>query len=328
MDDGLHGDFPASPAKPGSTSTYTDVAAHAKGLGNWDQRYVQLSSGQFSGTITTARIGNLHLFRETTNQVVHESGQCRSGLHTLCIPMSMTGNANFNGSEWSADHYTLMGSNKEFNLITSPELDLVSLSFDAEQLGTEALLPTCSTARVAVDVIAELRAISTQVILLVDAATVALDRVAVRRELEESVYDMISTVLGRTAEPSGPRPIYSIRKRVVADAIDYVRADAYGNVNVGDLCKVLRISRRTLQHYFQDVLNISPKQYLLAYRLNQVRAAIIDCCGATTVRDAALDWGFWNLSDFASQYRRLFGEPPSTTLRLARGITPACRLPL
>jgi AraC-like DNA-binding protein len=40
--------------------------------------------------------------------------------------------------------------------------------------------------------------------------------------------------------------------------------------------------------------------------------------GTTGVKDVALESGFWHLSYFAGEYRKLFGELPSSTLRSAR----------
>jgi AraC family ethanolamine operon transcriptional activator len=33
-----------------------------------------------------------------------------------------------------------------------------------------------------------------------------------------------------------------------------------------------------------------------------------------TIQDIASHWGFWHLSQFAQDYRQLFGELPSDTL--------------
>jgi AraC family ethanolamine operon transcriptional activator len=47
-----------------------------------------------------------------------------------------------------------------------------------------------------------------------------------------------------------------------------------------------------------------------------VRRELRDANPATTqVQDVAARWGFWHLSHFASDYRAMFGELPSDTLR-------------
>jgi AraC-like DNA-binding protein len=40
-----------------------------------------------------------------------------------------------------------------------------------------------------------------------------------------------------------------------------------------------------------------------------------DAAKGVTVQDVAAHWGFWHLGQFAQDYKRLFGELPSTTLR-------------
>jgi AraC family ethanolamine operon transcriptional activator len=58
-----------------------------------------------------------------------------------------------------------------------------------------------------------------------------------------------------------------------------------------------------------------PKSYLLAMCLNGVRRELknIDDI-SSTVKDTAARWGFWHMSQFAADYRRLFGELPAETV--------------
>jgi AraC-like DNA-binding protein len=49
--------------------------------------------------------------------------------------------------------------------------------------------------------------------------------------------------------------------------------------------------------------------------LNGVRRGLRDAEKGVAVQDVAAHWGFWHLGQFAQDYKRLFGELPSTTLR-------------
>ena len=61
---------------------------------------------------------------------------------------------------------------------------------------------------------------------------------------------------------------------------------------------------------------MSPAKYLKRYRLTQARLRLRAADPVeTTVTDVAVSWGFWELGRFAVDYRRLFGECPSQTLR-------------
>ena len=73
--------------------------------------------------------------------------------------------------------------------------------------------------------------------------------------------------------------------------------------------------RRTLQNATQEVLGVSPQNYLKAVRLNGFRRAL-KCRNPAreSIGDVAARWGFWHLSQLAQDYRRLFGELPSQTL--------------
>jgi transcriptional regulator GlxA family with amidase domain len=56
--------------------------------------------------------------------------------------------------------------------------------------------------------------------------------------------------------------------------------------------------------------------YLRRLRLHKARAELASHCPNTiTVTTVAGRWGFLHLSRFAEQYRQLFGESPSETLK-------------
>lgn len=55
-----------------------DADEHAARLSAWDQVYEQLTPGPFEGRLVEALFGGFQLFRETTNQVVHEVGTGRA----------------------------------------------------------------------------------------------------------------------------------------------------------------------------------------------------------------------------------------------------------
>jgi len=83
-----------------------------------------------------------------------------------------------------------------------------------------------------------------------------------------------------------------------------------------ELCNRVGASRRKLQYCFQETLGINPVAYLRTLRLNAAHRALRRGAGES-VQDVAARWGFCHLSRFARDYRRLFGQLPSTTLKTA-----------
>lgn len=78
----------------------------------------------------------------------------------------------------------------------------------------------------------------------------------------------------------------------------------------------LGISLRSVEIAFNKCTGITPGAYLRRARLNRVRNDLIvhGPCDAS-VTDLALRHGFTELGRFAGEYRRLFGESPSHTLK-------------
>lgn len=83
-----------------------------------------------------------------------------------------------------------------------------------------------------------------------------------------------------------------------------------------EVCAMLRVSHRTLTSCCQDLLGMSPKRYFHVRRMYMVRRALLQADRhAVTVTEIATRYGFWEFGRFSVQYRALFGETPSATLR-------------
>lgn len=104
--------------------------------------------------------------------------------------------------------------------------------------------------------------------------------------------------------------------KIVREVRQHLLQNQEETITVVDLCQRFQISRRTLQYAFQDVMGMSPNAYLRTIRLNGVRRCLRDPkSGVMSVQQAAADWGFWHLSQFARDYQGLFGELPSERLK-------------
>jgi AraC-like DNA-binding protein len=102
---------------------------------------------------------------------------------------------------------------------------------------------------------------------------------------------------------------------IVRKVEDWVDGQSPQTLQIADICLALHLSRRTLQRAFTETLGVGPARYLTLKRLTAVRKALRQSDQApTTVTDAALRYGFWELGRFARDYKRTFGESPSETL--------------
>ncbi len=143
---------------------------------------------------------------------------------------------------------------------------------------------------------------------------------AVIASLEEGLLGW----LGGFCAPSGGRPTATSRQRGLYQALEFLRSADVPRVSVADLCRVARVSERTLRYAFHDELDLSPHAFLRRLRLHAARRELMNAEGAVPhIAVVAYRQGFLELGRFAADYRRLFGELPSQTLAHRRTVTPS-----
>ena len=103
----------------------------------------------------------------------------------------------------------------------------------------------------------------------------------------------------------------------MARARDYMEDSLHEIPTISEVCARASCSIATLERGFREYFGVSPKQYLSATRLSRTRSALLQAPPGATVGDIAADAGFWHLSKFAADYKHMFGELPSVTLRRA-----------
>ena len=87
-------------------------------------------------------------------------------------------------------------------------------------------------------------------------------------------------------------------------------------IKVGELCRAAAVSERTLLRLFHERFGMSPKTYLTWNLFSRVRRELKKYEeGSVKISDIANAFGFWHMGQFAADYRRLFAELPSETLK-------------
>ncbi len=139
--------------------------------------------------------------------------------------------------------------------------------------------------------------------------------------------------------PDGARGLEQSLKQVLADCLDgtgiieqtstrnqhqkimrryhsVLEANVDQPIYVLEMAKAVGASVRSLTECCHEYLGMGPKKYLTLRRMHLARQALLMASPSrTTVTDIATYYGFWQLGRFAVDYKFLFGEPPSVTLR-------------
>jgi AraC-like DNA-binding protein len=137
--------------------------------------------------------------------------------------------------------------------------------------------------------------------------------------IERALLDAFFGVLVESPSVAAPPDRLRSARRIVLETEARLDPDPISIPSISSLCSAIRISRRTMERAFQDMLGMSPAQYLRVRALNVAREQLLrrpPMPGLIT--RVAIDSGFWHMGRFSVSYRRLFGERPIETLRQSR----------
>jgi len=194
---------------------------------------------------------------------------------------------------------------------TQAAFDLTRTEWSLDALPTVVLRPDRRA-------IAGLRATLNAVIAVAHAQPSFFHDPHWRENAERSLRSTyLSALLGSSAK--GPATVTAplLRAGTILRAIDdYLDYQGDGLRPVAELCRAAGVPRRTLERAFEQMFDFGPAEYLRRRALNAVHRELLnDRDTAHSVTDVALAHGFWHLGRFSQQYRLLFGELPSETVR-------------
>lgn len=116
--------------------------------------------------------------------------------------------------------------------------------------------------------------------------------------------------LGDTPANSSATPQLNRHLQRVKDLIDSGEGE---NWSLHQLADAACMSSSTLQRHFRRHFNCSVMDYLRGQRLESARQLLLS--GQHRITDVALGAGYSSAANFATAFRRRFGQPPSACLR-------------
>lgn len=110
----------------------------------------------------------------------------------------------------------------------------------------------------------------------------------------------------------------NIRKRDIAvdKVVEFVRNTPTPTSELAQLCRIANVSERTLQYAFKERYGIAPNTFVKRWNLNTARRQLLAVNPVETKISAVCqNLGFPHQSQFAADYKKLFSQLPSETLK-------------
>jgi AraC family ethanolamine operon transcriptional activator len=299
----------------------SDFSEASELFSSWHGKFEQISRGRFAGTLQALRGGRVRIIGITSNQRVRLRGRDVSGLVSVYPVTDGNGGSLWHGRQLAPGQLVVHGAEAETDHYSARRTDNLGLSMppaDLEEaaralLGTDrATLPrTWSALSPPPGAFAGLhRKLST--LLGRGVADPSLLGTPEGGQLEQECVRALVAALF-TVDPM-PELSLPARSEQLHRAEDLMRTQLGGGLGAIDLCRELGVSDRTLRLAFRERYGLGPIAYYKCLRLNAVRT-FMRANPLAPIADVARVYGFHHLGNFAADYRRLFGERPSETVR-------------
>lgn len=304
-----------------------DADDYLRELGGWEIKCSQLSPGVFAGNTQHVEFPSFGIIRKTTNRILLKTGCTPVGTCTIGIPIGQSNLAYHNGQRLSPGHVALLTSGAEFELRTPEAFDFLVVNVATETLCNyldereQDSTDLRTEGKGIVFHSPNAQQLSSTLLHVLQAATDAPDQLSRMAFLEESVMLAVANCVASRSPNAANLSVRESRRRLVERAKHYLLRMLDHDILIGDMCRDLGTNPRTLQDAFNEVLGVTPNAFIKALRLNNVRRELKEPSKRNDhIGDIAAHWGFWHLSQFASDYRQAFGELPSETKQRASNL--------
>ena len=300
--------------------SFTDASQHARSVHDWEQTYDQLSPGLFASRLRQLCSGHFQIFHEQLNRRIVQYGQSPAERMCFSIPLCTD-------SHGTQDCLAILNNHEEFMFHAPENTQVFAATFARQQVLALAALNLSPRSYRQLTAAPSLQSpwqrtrevyqrVRLQLGQALDCPPQHFNEAAAKL-MEHGLLSGFLDLLGSVENPEKRRRPSAPTRQYLVKMSQQIALESHDEpITIVDLCERLHVSRRALQYSFQTITSTSPVDYLRSVRLNAVRRRLVMSSPAElSIGDAAAQWGFYHLSHFAGQYKALFGELPSQTLR-------------
>lgn len=297
-----------------------ELTQHSQMLNDWSLDYQQISKGRFRGDLQELQLDGIQIFKEKMSESVFQQGD--SHAESLCFGVFeyLSDDARWLGEAVDVDDITFTHHGSEVMLKTPKQSSLYGVSIPNALI--DDLIDQSALSKI--NCIKNSR-FSTQIRQHIDFMLAGLINHPIsatnhyaRRQFHSDMRGLVSHFASLVdnrpqIQPHINRAQFVIKaRRIVSMIHEAIIAHRDKPLTIDDLCKLSHTSRRGLHNCFIAVTGQSPAAFLKIVRLNGVKQALVNG-DKETVSEMAMDWGFWHLSQFTQDYKKMFAELPSQT---------------
>ena len=302
-----------------------DFVELEEALSAWDHQYQQISPGKFYGRFLHTQNDVLGVYRNRWERAIHYRGAPK-GIVMFAVTLSQTSEAHWMGQRVGVDDMCVQRCGAEAEYFSAPFWDSVVFTIPEAELARQivdithedpgTLLHTHGVVHLTPQRAAQVRQAALTYIDTAVRSVATPDAPSPLPQMAKSTVELMARVLV-SAQPQRHVKSSLIRSsHWVHKAEEFCGQNPNQPLRIGQLCRELGVSERTLRDAFYKLTDTSPLAYLKTQRLNQVYRELRDSDpGEVLIKQLAYASGFSHLGHFCRDYKQLFGESPSETIK-------------
>jgi AraC family transcriptional regulator, ethanolamine operon transcriptional activator len=303
----------------------SDARRHEQALNGLRHAYHQVDRVPFHARLTELRLGPARILRDELNHPIDYVGESIAGNMVFFVFIPHTCNAFWDGRPVDAGTLIKYPGDQPHRAFCNGPSECIGVLFDEEDLiafarerGLGHLDPHAIHRNLYLsepDIVCRFLERANCILREAGSEPGLLENDVWRAQALDSVLGVLLEILEAGVADPGKLPPPPTRAYIVEKAIGFVTSSLSDPPSMQWICDTLRVSSRTLRYSFEEILGVSPTQYMLALRLNAVRSKLLEGVPTSCINRIAQDHGFGHMGRFAQFYREAFGELPSQTCR-------------
>jgi AraC family ethanolamine operon transcriptional activator len=293
-----------------------------------NRSYTQLQAGVQNSYYAEANLGEVQIFREKLSVGSRIEASPADVFVPFAFVFPRSGDFRFCGKTHQ-ENTIIQASGGAWDVCFKDSLDYVctafecsSLKYNYEKLTGRSLPQEWLTSQPVItypDALLRYSHGVAKILREVQDRPAILKSTEAQRTLNAEVLKLALDALNPTIDLTDTIALQTNRIRGVRRVIDFLQAHADQVPTIAQLCDIAELSERSLEYGFREYLDITPIRYLRIVRLNGVRRDLLNITNhKTQVSDIALKWGFVEFGRFAGEYKQMFDELPSETMRKSK----------
>jgi AraC family transcriptional regulator, ethanolamine operon transcriptional activator len=308
-----------------------DASDLSRQMRGWNFEFEQLSPGALTATGGMVALNCVLVGQLTLDQALLRRGHAPHGSVAVLIPGSASSQAFVRGRRLEPMQCIAMSDDASVEVITHRDYVDVTLAVDLQAWrGQSQWLSECALATSCASWVAtpgplwidRMRRTVRWLFTAIQQYPQALSRAHVRASLADQIVRAMAALGSELTDVERPTRDARIQQRTAVErARQYIHGQLAEPLPLSELCRHAHVQARSLEYGFREITGLSPISYIRSLRLNAVRRRLSRTDTAEhSISKIALDHGFWHLSQFAADYRKFFGETPTSTRHRARAL--------